>query len=87
MKKKFLICILEIGKRSNWEATNKEHAQNNFHNVASNLTGFQNLSGVEVKTRPARLKPNLAGQGQRPSPGFDFGFDLAGFVLTCQVWF
>jgi len=27
----------------------KEHAQNNFHNVASNLTGFQNLSGLVVE--------------------------------------
>ncbi len=23
-----------------------EHAQNNFYNVASNLTGFKNLSGL-----------------------------------------
>jgi len=23
-----------------------EHAQNNFYNVASNLTGFKNLSGI-----------------------------------------
>jgi len=27
----------------------KEHTQNNFHNVASNLTGFQNLSGLVVE--------------------------------------